>query len=644
MRKNKIKSTVLIASLSLLCVVGKAQEKKADKMFDNYAYIDALKTYERIVEKGYKSAGIFKKIGDSYYFNGLLTESAKWYGDLFTLNDPSVEPEYYFRYAQSLKATGQYEKANEILDQFSKKSADQIRTKIYLENSDYLNQIKNNSGRYTVKSVDLNSQYSDFGTAFFGDKIVFASNREAGSMQKKVDKWTDNSFAKIYVTDIDKNGLPVGQGQKLSKNIDYKFHESTAVFTKDGKTMYFTRNSKKNDNENKESILKIYRAKLVNNDWSDIEELSINGSNFNTAHPALSPDEKTLYFASNRPGTYGSSDIFKTEILENGKFGEPVNMGTGINTEGRETFPFIAESGELYFSTDGHQGLGGLDVFVAPKDEKGGYLKVYNIGEPVNGPFDDFAFIINSTGKGFFSSNRTEGKGYDDIYSINETKKIEYIHEQLLAGTVTDTDTGKTLTDTDILVYDKDFNLVSQTKTDESGKYALKLKGGTLYYVRAQKKDYVTKEQTVVTPDVTGETLLPIALEKTIRVVHVNDDLAKVFSIEYIYFDFDKADIRPDAVVDLQKVIDVMQQYPTMKIDVRSYTDSKGMRKYNKKLSDLRAKSIIEYMTKNGISANRLSGRGYGESKLLNRCRDGVKCSEEEHQKNRRGEFIIIKI
>lgn len=644
MRKNKLKRTVLIASLSLLCMFGKAQEKKADKMFDNYAYIDALKTYERIVEKGYKSAGIFKKIGDSYYFNGLLTESAKWYGDLFALNDPSVEPEYYYRYAQSLKATGQYEKANQILDQFSKKSADQIRTKIYLENPDYLNQIKNNSGRYTVKSVDLNSQYSDFGTAFFGDKIVFASNREAGSIQKKVDKWTDNSFAKIYVTDIDKNGLPVGQGQKLSKNIDYKFHESTAVFTKDGKTMYFTRNSKKNDNENKESILKIYRAKLVNNDWSDIEELSINGSNFNTAHPALSPDEKTLYFASNRPGTHGSSDIFKTEILENGKFGEPVNMGTSINTEGRETFPFIAESGELYFSTDGHQGLGGLDVFVAPKDEKGDYLKVYNIGEPVNGPFDDFAFIINSTGKGFFSSNRTEGKGYDDIYSINETKKIEYVHEQLLAGTVTDTDTGKTLTDTDILVYDKDFNLVTQTKTDASGKYALKLKGGTLYYIRVQKKDYVTKEQTVVTPDVTGETSLPIALEKTIRVVHVNDDLAKVFNIEYIYFDFDKADIRPDAVVDLQKVIDVMQQYPTMKIDVRSYTDSKGMRKYNKKLSDLRAKSIIEYMTKNGISANRLSGRGYGESKLLNRCKDGVKCSEEEHQKNRRGEFIIIKI
>lgn len=644
MRKSKIKSTVLIASLSLLCMIGKAQEKKADKMFDHYAYIDALKTYERIVEKGYKSSGILKKIGDSYYFNGLLAESAKWYGDLFALNDQSVEPEYYYRYAQSLKATGQYEKANQILDQFSKKSADQIRTKIFLENGDYLNQIKSNSGRYTVKSVDLNSEFSDFGTAFFGDKIVFASNREAGNMQKKIDKWTDNSFAKIYVTEVNKNGFPVGQGQKLSKNIDYKFHESTAVFTKDGKTMYFTRNSKKNDNENKESILKVYRAKLVNNDWSDVEELSINGSNFNTAHPALSPDEKTLYFASNRPGTFGSSDIFKTEILDNGKFGEPVNMGNEINTEGRETFPFVAESGELYFSTDGHQGLGGLDVFVAPKDDKGGYLKVYNIGEPVNSPFDDFAFIINSTGKGFFSSNRTGGKGYDDIYSINETKKIEYVREQLLAGLVTDTDTGKILADTEVLVYDKDFNLISQTKTDASGKYALKLKGGTLYYVRAQKKDYVTKEQTVVTPDVSGETALPIALEKIIRVVHVNDDLAKVFNIEYIYFDFDKADLRPDAVVDLQKVIDVMQQYPTMKIDVRSYTDSKGMKKYNKKLSDLRAQSIIEYMTKNGISSDRISGRGYGETKLLNKCKDGVKCSEEEHQKNRRGEFIITKI
>lgn len=646
---NKIKLLGLSILLSVFAISIKAQERKiasANKLYDKYAYINAIKTYERVAEKGHKSADLFQKLGNAYYFNSELDKSAKWYGELFALNQ-TVEPEYYYRYAQSLKSIGEYDKANEMLNMFAKSSGADIRAKLYAENRDYLEVIKKNSGRYEVKTTNINSKYSDYGPSFLGDKLVFTSSRDTVGFSRKIDRWTNQSFTTLYVADI--NGDNLGEPLKFSRKINSKFHESTPVFTKDGKTMYFTRNNfnkgKTQRDKDRTILLKVYRATLEDGKWTNIRELSFNSNAYSVAHPALSTDEKTLYFASDMPGTIGESDIFKVKINKNGSFGTPENLGKGINTEGRETFPFISKNNELYFASDGHLGLGGLDIFMSKPEGSGAYIKVKNVGSPVNGPQDDFALIINTDSKkGFFSSNREGGSGYDDIYSFIENNELEFDCEHLLAGIITDFETGEIIANAKITLFDADFKQLKVMNADGKGLYSFEVECGKLYYVRAEKEKYATKEVNIVIPELSGKTDLPITLDKIIKKVGVGDDLAVTFGIEIIYFDLDKSNIRPYAALDLEKVIDVMKQYPTMKVDVRSHTDSRASHKYNEKLSDRRAKSTIEYMVKNGIDRNRLTGRGYGETQLVNKCKDGINCTEEEHQKNRRSQFIIMEL
>ena len=330
-----------------------------DKKYDNYAYIDAIKTYERLAEKGYKSEDMFKKLGNSYYFNSEFDKAAKWYGELFAMNT-EIEPEYYYRYAQSLKSTGDLTKANQMLDLFNQKLKNDNRGKLYKENRNYLDEIKVNSGRYKIEDAGINSKYSDYGTAFYQNKIIFASARDTGNFNQRIHKWTGEHFTNLYQSDIDQDFNP-NTPKKFKSKINTKFHESTPVFTKDGKTVYFTRNNyiegKKGKDENKITLVKIYKATMNNNEWGNIIELPFNSNNYSTAHPTLSPDEKTLYFATDMPGTFGQSDIYKISINDNGEFGLPKNLGPGINTEGKETFPYVTDENEIYFSSDRHPGL-----------------------------------------------------------------------------------------------------------------------------------------------------------------------------------------------------------------------------------------------------------------------------------------------
>jgi outer membrane protein OmpA-like peptidoglycan-associated protein len=342
------------------------------------------------------------------------------------------------------------------------------------------------------------------------------------------------------------------------------------------------------------------------------------------------------------PGTKGQSDLWKVSINGDGSFGTPVNLGDAINTEGKETFPLVTDENELYFATDGHPGLGGLDIFMARMNPDGSFQAPMNIGAPANSPQDDFAYLIDTkTRKGFLSSNRDGGKGFDDIYKFLETRKL--VCEQELSGIVTDLETGEILPNTKVTLFDEKFTKLEEVTSDDKGFYQFKsVECGKIYYVRAEKEKYDTKEQRITISKTTGKTDLPIQLEKTVKPVTVGDDLAKAFGIKIIYFDLDKWNIRPDAALELEKILDVMKQYPTMKIDVRSHTDSRQTHKYNEKLSDRRAKSTMAWLVKNGVEESRLIGKGYGETLLVNKCADGVKCSEDEHQANRRSEFIIM--
>ena len=645
-----MKNTLQIIFLLIISLSLSAQTttlKNGAKQYNNLAYVDAIKTYEKLAIDGYKSVDLFQKLGNSYYFNAKLKEANKWYNQLFDLKE-KVEPEYYYRYSQTLKANEEYERANSYLDQFYKMSQNDLRGNLYNNQKNYQEVIAKNSGRFEIKNTSINSKLSDYGSAIFGDKLIFSTSRDSIGFTKVLSKWTSHSFTNLYAAKINEDGS-LGKPEKFSKAMNTKFHEATPIFTKDLKTVYFTRNNynegKVGKDEKQIILLKLYKATLINDKWDDIKELPFNSDLYSVAHPALSPDEKTLYFASNMPGTKGESDIFKVAINVDGSFGTPVNLLGQINTEGRETFPYITKENELFFASDGHQGLGGLDIFVTKLNQQGEPGDIINIGSPVNGPVDDFAFIIdNRTQLGFFSSNRKEGLGFDDIYSFKENKKLILECEQILKGIVTNFETNQILDNAKVTLFDENFIKLQETICDTNGFYTFNVECGKKYYVRAEKEEFETKESAIIIPKTSGKTNLPLAVSKKVKEIKVGTDLSKTFDIKIIYFDLDKSIIRSDAAVDIAKIIQIMKDYPAMKVDVRSHTDSRQTFKYNESLSNKRVKATIAWMIKNGIDKDRISGRGYGEIQLINNCADGVECSEMEHQLNRRSEFIIVKM
>ncbi|MWB96785.1 OmpA family protein [Flavobacterium sp. GA093] len=617
-----------------------------DKKYDKYAFIDAIKTYERVANKGYKSEEMFKKLGNSYYFNSKFENAAKWYSELYAMSN-NLEAEYYYRYAQSLKSIGETDKANKILEEFYAKDKKDSRGKLFKMDENYISQIKNNSGRYKIEDAGVNSPYSDYGSFKYRDKLYFTSARDTGSLNQRRHKWTGEYFTNFYVAELDSVGVAKGNIEKFDNNINSKFHESSPAFTRDGKTVYFTRNNyldgKKGANSKKTTLLKIYSATLEDGKWTNVSELPFDSDSYSTAHPAISPDGKTLFFASDMPGTIGQSDIFKVNIDDNGSFGPVVNLGPGINTEGKESFPYVTDENIIYFASDGHPGIGGFDVFAGNLNPEGGVSNIQNLGADINSPKDDFAYFFDPISRrGYFSSNKDGGKGSDDIYTFLETRKLSC--EQLLYGLITDAETGAVLPGAKVSLYDKNLSLLNSTLADATGNYTLMVNCGQTYNVRVEMPEYSPKEQNIQILYENGKTVLSFALEKASCKVAIGNDLGKCFGIKVIYFDLDKSYITEAAAYDLEKILDVLQQNPTMKLDIRSHTDSRQTSQYNQILSDKRATATINWLVKNGIDRNRLTGKGYGENQLINRCADGIECTEEEHKENRRSEFIVTEI
>jgi len=637
--------------------------KYADKKYSEYAYADAIKVYENLVTTETNNEGLIQRLANSYYFNGELKSALKWYEQLFMIN-PDQESEYLYRYAQSLKSAGNYRKSDEILQKFNEKAVLEKRADLIRNDKNYLEEIKENSGRFEIGDAGVNSHFSDYGSTTYNNKIIFTSARDTGGVVKTNFQWTNRSFSRLYSAVLMPDGS-VGKPELLIKRKKDKFNESSPIFTKDGRTMYFTRNNftdgKRRSNDKNVTLLKLYKAEWIDEEWKNIKELPFNSDQYSTAHPALSVDEKILYFASDMPGTLGQSDIYKVTINEGGTFGTPENLGPSINTEGRETFPFISGDNELYFASDGRPGLGGLDIFAVRIKANGTFDEVLNVGEPVNSKQDDFAFSIDSKIRnGFFSSNRDSGQGLDDIYRFTETRRL--ICEQNLTGIVTDAESNELLANTSLTLFNDKFDPVGTIVTDEKGNYIFPaVKCGRKYTIRTAKTDYNAKEVAVnIQKD--GETTLMIALNKVfvplaakkieikkvaispvkLGSIKVGADLAKLLNLPMNFFDLGKATIKKTSEPQLMKVVNLLNEYPKMKLDIRSHTDSRSSSESNQILSEKRAQSTKNWLVQKGISEERLSAKGYGETQLVNKCADGVKCTEKQHMQNRRSEFIIV--
>ncbi|RZJ48807.1 MAG: flagellar motor protein MotB [Flavobacterium sp.] len=637
--------------------------KRADKMYDSYAYADAIKAYENLVKKGYKDEKVFQRLGNSYYFTGDLKQSLEYYNQLFQL-DENQEADYLYRYAQCLKSAGNYNKADQILEKFSQKAPMDKRGALFLKNRTYLEDIKANSGRFDIADAGINSKDSDYGSTILDNKLVFTSARDTGSIVKKSFKWTNKAISTLYAVEMMPDGS-IGKPVFFhKKNLEVNFNQSTPVFTRDGKTMYFTRNNsvggKRKQNENKVTFLKLYKATLIDGEWKDVKELPFNSDEYSVAHPTLSIDEKTLYFASDMPGTLGLSDLYKVEILPDGTFGKPENLGSEINTEGRETFPFISNDNELYFASDGRPGLGGLDIYVSKITKEGSFDDVQNVGEPINSKQDDFAFSINSKNRnGFFSSNREGGHGLDDVYRFTENRRL--VCEQELSGTIIDSETNENVSGVNLVLFDENRQNALEATSDQNGNYIFpNVKCGKKYFIKTSKNDYELKEVSIAIKKATGKTTLIISIDKkpkliakaievktikinsvTVKPIGVGTDLAKLLHIPMNFFDLGKATIKKTSEPQLKKVVDLLKKYPTLTVDIRSHTDSRQSAENNMILSEKRAQSTRDWLIKKGIASTRLTSKGYGETMLVNKCADGVKCTEKQHQQNRRSEFIV---
>lgn len=638
---------ILFVLVFLMGVSGFAQEKlitKANEKYDEYSFSPAIDIYKKVLDRGYASADLLKKLGNSYYYNADYEDASNTYKRLVDEYPDEIGPEYYFRYAQTLKTLEDYEGSKAIMAKFLEATSDDARATAYKDEEDYLNDIKRNSGRYNVSPFQYNSPYSEFAPSFYKEGLIFSSDRDTGNFARYRHTWNSKDFLDLYKVNADS----VSQGFviKFGDHVNTRLHESTSTVSKDGNILYFTRNNFKEGKYVKDETgvirLKIFKAKMVEGVWSEIEELPFNSNDYSVAHPTLSSDEKALYFASDMPGTLGESDIFKVAINEDGTYGTPENLGPVINTEARETFPFVTSEDVLYFSSDGHPGLGGLDIFASKIANGRLDGNVMNVGEPVNGRMDDFTFIFNEdTRKGYFASNRAEGRGADDIYAFLETKPLLIDCEQAISGVVRDKISNQPLIGASVKVIDENNEEIMSAITDAEGKYNLLIDCTQGNFVRAMTEGYVPSEEYLGKSD--GEPkVIDFYLERSSITAGFGDDLSKLLQLSTIYFNFNKYDIRKDSEIEVEKVIAAMEKYPSLRIKVNSHTDSRGKDSYNLWLSQKRAESTVNYMVKKGIAKERLDGEGFGETKLINKCANGVKCSDKDHELNRRSEFIIL--
>ncbi|MFA9190723.1 OmpA family protein [Flavobacterium sp. FZUC8N2.13] len=681
--------------------------QRAKRLFERTYYSEAIPVYEKILNEN-RSFEVVKNLADSYYNTNDYANAQRHYRFLISSFPESATTEYYFRYAQTLKASGNYEESNKVMrDYFLSTNNQKAIEKLEKENL-VLENISALGNRFDIKNMLINTPNSEFGAVPYKDKLVFSAVISKPYIFEKVYKWNNESYLDLMSVSL--KNPKVDSIKKFSIELNTPLHESNAVFTKNGKTVYFTRNNSKDGirtkNDDKVSVLQIFKAELIDGKWRNITALPFNSDNYSVEHPALSNDEKTLYFASDMPGSVGSFDIYSVAILGS-DFGKPKNLGPTINTDKKEQFPFISKDNKLYFSSNGHAGYGFLDVFVS-EIKNNEFSTPVNIGLPVNSGYDDFSFVIDSDTKhGYFASNRKGGKGSDDIYEVSEIQPLVVENcMQYISGIITDVDTKLPLENTKVSLQDATKKEIETVVTTADGRFSFSVDCEKSYVVSASKEAYtqdskflklykerkkindasmalksmeaIKKEELVVEQQKKKEELAALELkkkeaaiiaqkvkiekeiaakksiveaeikkkEKIEAIIATEKDIVKdkerlLIKTDPIYFDYDLWYIRKESKPILNRVIELMKKYPDMVVEIGSHTDNRGNGKYNLDLSSKRAISTRAYFLNQGIPAKRILAKGYGETVQIIRCEPSDSCTEEQHELNRRSEFVI---
>ena len=627
---KKIYILILLITISSNAFAQNKDTKKADDLYKRLAYTEAAETYQSLLKKGKGSRYVYEQLANSYYFINNSKKAETYYKRV--VKSRKVKPETVYNYAQVLKTNGKSGDYNVWMKKFAQMSPEDSRAIAFMKDPDYLPKYLGSTKKFSLTNLkDINTEYSEFGGTVINKSFYFSSARNTA---RKIYGWNEEPFLDIYVADI------VGGTEKnadlITGDVNTKYNEGNVAITADGKRMYFDRNDyfKEKYKKSEEGIsqINLFTAVKENGVWKDIQPVNFNNSEYSFGQPALSPDGSTLYFVSDMPGGKGMSDIYKVTVNKDGTLGKPENLGGDINTEGKEVFPFVDANGTFYFSSDGHMGLGRLDVFYA---ETNGdvFVGVRNIGTDINSPSDDFAFKYNPNSKeGYVSSNRKGGVGSDDIYA---TKLIAPLCDFELIVQVVDEITKLPLTDARVDLFDNFENKLATGTTDNKGFVTLIIECDKTNQVLGYKNGYEGNSITIDPANFgpINKVLMLSPIEKII----VNDKIV----LNPIMFDYNQHNIKPQAAFELDKLVAIMKKYPNMEIKIESHTDHRGTATYNLELSNRRAASTKEYVISQGIESVRLTSEGFGKTKPLVDC--GTNCSEEENSKNRRSEFIINK-
>ena len=623
----------LIIILNFSCVT----TKTALKDFNNAEYFDAANKFEKSLKDGDAKNSFL--LAESLRKSNRIWQAGDFYSNAINYGIKNEIAYYYL--VLSLKANNKYDEADSVISNYLVNAKDQSVIKLINKESIYINNLRNypDTSYYRVKNLTaINTKYAEYSPSFSNDKLFFVSNRKS----EKIYKGTGTPFTDLYEVKTRGANVDINSLKKLEDNINQeKVNEGSITFSSDGTYMIFAKGN--NGKSSGRNNVDLYWSRFRRGGWTNPRLLNVNTSRSWDSTPYLSKDGKTLYFASNRSKGYGGTDIYKANVNRRGRWINIQNLGPEINTPGNELFPSVTEDGRLYFSSDNHEGFGGLDIFVASR--RGGKITIKNPGKPLNSSGDDFGVNPYNPTRGFFTSNRDGGSGDDDIYTfVNNDPNLKIVNYTLKGTTLTPKNDNLDLSilgNSVVKLVDTSGQIIDETFTDENGTFAFTVYGDENYILIGEKENYFSTrgEFTTIGKELDKSTLKDfitnVEFEKNLildRIV-VNKSIV----LDNIYYDLDKADIREDAALELDKLVVILRDNPNISIELSSHTDDRASVEYNQDLSQRRAESAVYYILSKGITENRIIAKGYGESQLI----IANAKSEEEHQINRRTEFKV---